>query len=354
MYAPKEKDVVGTTPLIPTQDTDEKLIWYDTQGESLYSNPPDPNNPVIDHGLDEEKIWAFRITSYNQDLIKNDVALDLAESLKKSNVPWWGKKLAAPAFYKDDKYAKMLRHWEARLGLEMIKAKHAVLLTGVGAKSDPVLRRKMKEEIQGYLSKANADDAAHNLKDVYTTDHVKKTKKFSTLSEDEDQQFFEYLRSVEEYSKAKTAPVSRFESGRYERGSLKQRLFEPYAGAVRQPNGTNLVTLNDKDFRIEMKDYDEDLLKAEFESVKDVNVCDVDEEDQDAMRIALVEEIGDLSDWNEVLSRELGRFKKGEEYDYVTDMRRAYATGLATSDAQAIFRTIPDYVFWDIKKPLLD
>ena len=140
-FNPKEKDVVGTSPIIPTQDTDEKLIWYDTQGESLYSNPPDPNNPVIDHGLDEEKIWAWRMTTYNQDVVKNDIALDLCEALKKSNVPWWGKKLGTPAFYKDEKYAKFFRQWEARVGLEMIKAKHALLLTQTHAKTNPVFRR---------------------------------------------------------------------------------------------------------------------------------------------------------------------------------------------------------------------
>lgn len=157
IYQPKDKDVVGTTTLIPTQDTDEKLIWYDTQGESLYSNPPDPNNPVIDHGLDEEKIWAWRITSYNQDMVKNDIAMDLCESLKKSNVPWWGRKLAAPAFYKDEKWEKMMRQWETRVGLELLKARHAVLLSAEGARTDPHLRRRMKDEIQTYLNKANND-----------------------------------------------------------------------------------------------------------------------------------------------------------------------------------------------------
>jgi hypothetical protein len=30
-----------------------KLYFYDVQGESVYTNPPDTNLPVIDHGLDE-------------------------------------------------------------------------------------------------------------------------------------------------------------------------------------------------------------------------------------------------------------------------------------------------------------
>lgn len=62
---PKEGSTVGTTTVIPTVDTDEKLIYYDAQGESLYTNPPNPNAPVIDHGLDEEYIWAFRKSNYN-------------------------------------------------------------------------------------------------------------------------------------------------------------------------------------------------------------------------------------------------------------------------------------------------
>ena len=68
---PKEESVVGTTTLIPTQDTDEKFFAADTQGENLYTNPPDPNIPFVDHGLDEEFIWNFRKTNYNQTVIHN-------------------------------------------------------------------------------------------------------------------------------------------------------------------------------------------------------------------------------------------------------------------------------------------
>ena len=42
-FLPKDKDVVGTTRLIPFQDTDEKFVPYDLQGESLYTNPPSQN-----------------------------------------------------------------------------------------------------------------------------------------------------------------------------------------------------------------------------------------------------------------------------------------------------------------------
>ena len=60
------KNVVGSTPIIPKQDNDEAWEYYDIQGESLYSNPPDHNFPMIDSGMDEENIWAFHRTLFNQ------------------------------------------------------------------------------------------------------------------------------------------------------------------------------------------------------------------------------------------------------------------------------------------------
>ena len=32
-------------------------------------------------------------------------------------------------------------------------------------------------------------------------------------------------------------------------------------------------------------------------------------------------------------------------------MRKSYAEGLSSSEAAKIFKTLPDHVFWDIKKP---
>lgn len=64
-FLPKQEHVVGTTTPVPMDDNDEVLHFYDIQGESLYTNPPDPNYPLIDHGIDEDHVWAFRKTGYN-------------------------------------------------------------------------------------------------------------------------------------------------------------------------------------------------------------------------------------------------------------------------------------------------
>lgn len=70
-YKPLKKDTVGVTPILPRQDSDEIFEFYDIQGESVFSNPPNPNHITVDHGLDEEHIWAFQSTLYNQKKIKN-------------------------------------------------------------------------------------------------------------------------------------------------------------------------------------------------------------------------------------------------------------------------------------------
>jgi len=110
--------------------------------------------------------------------------------------------------------------------------------------------------------------------------------------------------------------------------------------------------MTDKDLALELGN--DELLKQEFEKVKDVEQCDIENDDQDELRLALFNELesSELDAWHDIFDRELNRFAKDEEYDYITDMRRTYAQGLATPEAMAMFRTIPDYVFWDIKKPL--
>jgi len=122
---PKKGSTVGTTTLIPTVDTDEKLFFYDTQGESMYTNPPDPNVPHVDHGLDEASPWAFRKTNYNQQVITNPYTRDIWSAIKESKAPWWGLKLASPAFFKNDKYAKFFEQYAIRLDFEKLKMRHA-------------------------------------------------------------------------------------------------------------------------------------------------------------------------------------------------------------------------------------
>lgn len=110
-YKASKKHAVGVTPAIPREDSDEKFEFYDIQGESVYSNPPEPNTITIDHGIDEENIWAFGKTLYNQNVIKNNWVHPVNKASLVSYAPFWGEKLTQPAWYKKEKMDKFYRHW---------------------------------------------------------------------------------------------------------------------------------------------------------------------------------------------------------------------------------------------------
>ena len=81
----------------------------------------------------------------------------------------------------------------------------------------------MKSEIGAAINEAYKKDAEDQfLNNVYMTDHVPKQKKYNTLNEEEDKQFYEHLKRIQEYNQQSevTERVDQFESGRFERGSL--------------------------------------------------------------------------------------------------------------------------------------
>lgn len=106
------------------------------------------------------------------------------------------------------------------------------------------------------------------LKDVYVTDHVPKTKQLLTTSEEEDAQYYAYMKSLSDYKK-KVGHTKRYlnhlESGKYARGSMLQRVFEPLAGSIKQDNGTIFLEILDKDVTL---DTDESKARQRYELLK--------------------------------------------------------------------------------------
>ena len=242
-FDPKEGSTVGETPVIPTEDNDMKLYFYDVQGESVYTNPPDSNLPVIDHGLDELKVWAFNLTGYNQEVIKNQYTSNLWAATKNNHAPFWGNKLFTPSFYKEEKMEPFMRQWSHRLNLEVIKMRHAIM-NKVG---DANQRKQMKEEIEGYLQKVQREEHEALLKDVYVTDHKPKQAKYSTTNKKDEEQFFRYKQSLAEYNSTPAEPLVEIKKERYARGSLLQKAFDPFAGAERLENGAIFYRVTDQE-----------------------------------------------------------------------------------------------------------
>jgi hypothetical protein len=86
------------------------------------------------------------------------------------------------------------------------------------------------------------------LKDVYVTDHSVVEKKYITSSEPEEEEFFNYEKSVEEYNND-IPEVKTFGKNppKYPVGSLLQKIIDPFAGASRDENGTILYTISEKE-----------------------------------------------------------------------------------------------------------
>lgn len=146
-FEPKQGTTIGDTPIIPLEDNDQKLFFYDLQGESIYTNPPDTNIPTVDHGLDEDHIWAWARTGYNQFVVKNQYLKDPLSITSNLVQPHWGQKLMLPSFYKEEKMQKFLKQWEIKTGLERIKLRQAIQYKS----GDKEQYQRFKEEIEGYL-----------------------------------------------------------------------------------------------------------------------------------------------------------------------------------------------------------
>lgn len=351
-FQAKKGTTVGETPIIPTEDNDQKLYFYDVQGESVYTNPPDSNSPTIDHGVDEDFIWAFQRTGYNQLVVKNQYLKSPWAATQQLHQPHWGTKLFTPTFFKEEKLPKFFKQWELKVGLEKIKMRQAMHYRP----GDKVQQKQFKNEIEAYLQHAEDVMANEELKDVYVTDHQPKPKKYFTISKSEDELFFKYKQSLDEYNKEKSLPKALPSEGKYERGSLLQLMLDPFAGGKRLENGALFYKVEDKE--LDPTINNDEKLRAIFEKLK-ANIdapSEISEEDMDELRIEMLNELEELSpqtldEFEDFLDKEFSVFKNGEKYNFVKDLKEAFSEGLATTQADKILNTIPEHVFWDIKKP---
>lgn len=137
-----------------------------------------------------------------------------------------------------------------------------------------------------------------------------------------------------------------------------QRIMDPLAGATRDANGSLVHTVSQADMdRFSPELSNEAAMREMYERAKAKNdVWDVDEEDEEAYKQALLQELAEeragvsVDDFDKVLDKELGTFLNNK-YDYVRDLKDAYKNSLGQTSEQRIFATIPDHVFWDIKTP---
>lgn len=108
-----------------------------------------------------------------------------------------------------------------------------------------------------------------------------------------------------------------------------------------------MVDLNDSDIRGNISRERFDKLDGGIET------CDI--EDEDEMRVQLLTEMEDVGidaeAMEQAMMEEMAIFKEGSKYSFVNDLREGFDDGLRKSAADKIFDTLPDHVFYDIKRP---
>lgn len=105
----------------------------------------------------------------------------------------------------------------------------------------------MSSEIAAYVDGCYQAEANAKLEDVYVTDHVAKEPLRLTNSEEEDQDFESYEKSVEAYNAEDASASATGNTGKFARGSLLQRITDPFDGAPRNAEGTILYNVKESE-----------------------------------------------------------------------------------------------------------
>lgn len=111
-----------------------------------------------------------------------------------------------------------------------------------------------------YIDWANKQMFEDSLKDVYVTDHTPKPKKYTTLNKKDDMAFFNYYKSLEEYNQLPVPEIRTVSESKYERGSLMQKILDPFDGSRRLENGALFYEVVDKELRSDV--FNEEKLRS--------------------------------------------------------------------------------------------
>lgn len=133
-------------------------------------------------------------------------------------------------------------------------------------------------------------------------------KKFTTENEEEDMDFFNYQKAIEEYNDDGYQKEKTYESYRseYERGTVIQRALDPYFGSGKDENGTTVCNMQDGDFAF-LGVNDEKRLKAEYDGLIETGETWEMEDDKAAKRVEMLKYLESdeskysLEQWDDII-----------------------------------------------------
>ena len=367
--ADKKGRVIGDWYAFPVQDKDDRFMPNTMDMDNMFSDPPDSNlGPACDHKLDEDPIWNFNYTSYNQYAINNEYKTNFMQMMERNSIPFWSDKLLLPSYKNDASLKKLYTQWNQRIGLETLKMRHSL----VNSRS-PIVADQQSAEISQYIENCKLDNKLEEASDVFITDRKPRDKKFQTNSLDESKEFFEYKKALEEYN-SDIEPIVQAEEK-----SIPQHVVpaNTLPSAKRLDDGSLFLKILDSDLKNDeqllkkfeqRKTQNEELFVAEEEEEDeddDDEDDDDDDDDDDEGYNSVLEGYNpddpyyiELMDQNNEIRQELEKLDKSnifasdEEYDVIKDMQRGFNKTLKSTMTDRMIDQLPDHYFHDIKVPL--
>ena len=99
---------------------------------------------------------------------------------------------------------KFYRHWNHRYGLEMVKMNHSKKYGTNPSRQD---REIMAAEIAGFISSCYEHEDIEKMNEVYVTDHQTNGPKYASHNEEEDHDFYDYQKSIDDYNSDDSSPI---------------------------------------------------------------------------------------------------------------------------------------------------
>lgn len=354
---PAEGSVIGEWYNDPPQDKDDKFREAGIDGDHLGGDPADSNlGPAVDHRIDEEFIWNFPISYYNQFIVENEWMSNPTKASERRYLPFWALKLEAFDYNTPEKVENAMFQWGLKVGLENLKIKHANMAKEY--KITDEIRNKMTRQIQDYIEDAYDQLRARQMGDVSVTDRKPRDQKFATLNSGDDQEFFEYKKAVEEYNSDATSVRKKSQP------LTVDELLEDLPGSVKLQDGSDFLVVTEDDISSEQERdamYEKILeMEEEVGEVEEKDEDDEDDDDDEDEYNALKGYDPEDEYWQDLLKEKsyttraiemMNVFEENEQYDAVKDMQTAFKSTAVPLKDQLI-QSLPEHVFMDIKTPL--
>ena len=173
----------------------------------------------------------------------------------------------------------------------------------------------INSEVSDYIQKCEEFENKLKYDNVTVTDHIQEEPKYIADLENDEEDYFEYMRSLQDYQQPSKTFKSSRPTSKYPKGSIMQQIFEPLAYCEKDEEGTLVMEITDSDISI-LKLGTEEKMRAKFQMItenrEEFDVQQLEEEE----KANIIRNLEDqrtpftIEEFSVALDKEFGVFKK--------------------------------------------